>query len=281
MYPATGYGGAAGGPVPPPKRRSPWTWVAIALAGLVVLGLAAFTTARLLGNEGSEVQVPALVGKTQADANRLLTEAGLVGDFDTAPSTAQQKGKVIVSDPAAGFALKEGETVKVTVGGGPATIGVPDVVGLSYEDAAVQLKAAKLVPVRQDTNSDKAAGTVLATSPKPGAQATENQRVTVQVSNGRSKLPDVVGKSDEEATAILNQAGWTSIERQVVAPPDDFDAGTVFRTDPTSGSFVAKDATITLFIAKARPTPAPTTPTPGPTSPTTTPTGSPTSTAGG
>ena len=280
MYPAAGYGTAAGRGAPPPKRRSPWTWVAIAAACLLVLGLAAFTTVQLLGDGGREVEVPALVGKTQADANRLLAEANLVGEFGTAPSTAQQKGKVLSSDPEAGFRLKEGATVKVTVGGGPATIAVPNVVGLSYDDAAAQLKTAKLVPVRQDSNSDKAAGTVLATNPKPGAQATENQRVTVQVSNGRSELPNVVGKSDEEATTILNQAGWTSIERRVEIPPSDFEAGTVFRTDPTAGTFVAKDATVTLFIAKEKPTPTPTTPSPttSPTSPS--PSGSPTSTAG-
>jgi serine/threonine-protein kinase len=281
MYPATGYGGMANGRHgPPPKRRSPWTWVAIALASLLVLGIAAFTTAQLLGNEGREVQVPALVGKTQADANRLLSEAGLNGEYGTAPSTAQQKGKVLSTDPAAGFRLKEGDTVKVTVGGGPATLGLPDVRGLSYDDASAQLKSKKLVPVRQDMNNDAAAGTVVTTNPKPGAQVTEGQRITVQVSNGRSELPDVTGKTDAEATAQLNQAGWTTIQRRTEVPPDDFEPGTVFRTDPTPGSFVPKEATITLFIAKARPTPTPTTPSATPTNPSPSPSGSPTSSTG-
>lgn len=109
MYPPTGYGTGPGRPgPPPPQRRSPWTWVAIALAALLVLGVAAFTTAQLLGGEGKEVAVPTLAGRTQADAQRLLTEAGLTGDFTTVPSTAQQKGKVLSSDPAAGIRLKEG-----------------------------------------------------------------------------------------------------------------------------------------------------------------------------
>ncbi|MFL6128350.1 MAG: Stk1 family PASTA domain-containing Ser/Thr kinase [Mycobacteriales bacterium] len=284
-YPAAygaGYGAADGRPAPPRKRRSPWTWVAIALVSLLVLGLAAFVTAQLLGNETREVRVPALVGRTQADAARLLSEAGLTGEFGTAPSTAQQKGKVLSTDPAAGFLLKEGDTVKVTVGGGPATVALPDVRGLSYDDAAAQLRSKKLVPARQDVNNGATAGTVVSTNPKPGVQVTEGQRITVQVSNGRSKLPDVTGKTDEEATALLNQDGWTTIQRRAEVPPDDFEPGTVFRTDPSPGSFVAKDATITLFIAKARPpTPSPTTPSPSPTTPSPTPSGSPTSTAGG
>ena len=254
MYPASGYGGTANGrpAAPPPKRRSPWTWVAIALVSLLVLGVAAFTTVQLLGNEGREVQVPVLVGKTQADANRLLTEAGLRGDFSTVPSTAQQKGKVLSTDPAAGFGLKENDTVKVSVGGGPAEITLDDYKGLTYEVASAQLEQAKLVPARQDVNNSAAAGTVLSSNPKAGSRVNEGARITLQVSNGRSELPDVVGKTDAEATSQLNQAGWTTIRRQTEIPPDDFEPGTVFRMDPTPGSFVAKDATITLFIAKAR-----------------------------
>ena len=279
MYPPTGYGGtAAGRPAPPPKRRNPWTWVAIALVSLLVLGVAAFTTAQLLGNEGREVQVPALVGKTLADANRLLSEAGLKGDFSTVPSTAQRKGKVISTDPAAGFRLKENDTVKVSVGGGPAEITLDDYKGLTYEVAAAQLEQAKLVPARQDVNNSATAGTVLGSNPKAGSRVNEGARITLQVSNGRSELPDVTGKTEAEASALLNQAGWTTIRRQTEVPPDDFEPGTVFRTDPTPGSFVPKDATITLFIAKAKPkpttaaptTPAPTTPpptTPPPTTP--------------
>jgi serine/threonine-protein kinase len=280
MYPPTGYGGTAGGrPAPPPKRRSPWTWVAIALVSLLVLGAAAFATVQLLGDEGREVQVPALVNRTEADAKRLLSEAGLRGDFSTVPSTAQRKGKVISTDPAAGFALKENDTVKVTVGGGPAQITLDDYKGLTYEVAAAQLEQAKLVPAREDVNNSATAGTVVGSNPKAGARVTEGARITLQVSNGRTALPDVTGKTEAEASAALNQAGWTRIRRQTEVPPRDFEAGTVFRTDPTPGSFVPKDATITLYIAMEKPTPTPTTPSPTPPSPT--PTGSPTSTSDG
>jgi eukaryotic-like serine/threonine-protein kinase len=274
-YPAAGYTGA-GAPGAPPKRRSPWTWVAIVLVSLLVLAAAAFTTAQLLRNETREVQVPALVGRTQADANRLLTEAGLEGDFSTVPSTAQQRGRVISTDPKAGFGLKEGEVVEVRVGGGPARISLEDVTGIPYEDAVQKLRDQKLVPRRVDVNNEAPAGTVVATDPKPGTQVTEGQQITLRVSNGRTELPDVVGKTEEEATAELNQAGWTRIRRQVAIPPSDFEPGTVFRTDPTAGSAVAKDQTITLFIARARPSPSPTTPSPTSPSPSPSPTGSPT-----
>ena len=112
----------------------------------------------------------------------------------------------------------------------------------------------------------------------------EGARITLNVSTGKTALPDVVGKSEQDATAILNRAGFTNIDRQVVQPPDDEEAGTVFRTDPTASSAVSSDQRITLFIAKEKPTPTPTAPTPttpSPTgSPTQSPTGSPTSSPG-
>jgi len=68
-----------------------------------------------------------------------------------------------------------------------------------------------------------------------------------------------------------------------VPPPDDQEAGTVFRTDPTANTAVSTDQRVTLFIAKEKPTPTPTTPSPTPSptgSPTGTPSGSPTSSPG-
>ena len=62
------------------------------------------------------------------------------------------------------------------------------------------------------------------------------------MSNGRIGCPTSSARPTQEATAQLNQAGWTTIERREEMPPDDFEPGTVFRTDPTAGSAVAKDA---------------------------------------
>lgn len=161
------------------------------------------------------------------------------------------------------------------MGGGPAEITLEDYKGLTYEVAEAQLRQAKLVPARQDVNNPAPAGTVLGSNPKAGGQVNEGARITLQVSNGRSALPKVVGKSDEEATKILNEAGWTNIKRITAIPPSDFDAGTVFRTDPTGETFVGKDATITLYLAAEKPTPTPTTPSPSPSSSSPSPTGSP------
>jgi serine/threonine-protein kinase len=267
---------------PATTQRSPWFWVGIAAAVLLVIAAGTFGMVQLLGGGGNDVTVPNLIGQTQAQATRSLQEVGLIPEFTTGLSTPQQKGQVISSDPATGFGLKKGATVSVVIGAGPAQITLDDYKGLQYEDAAAQLRAKKLVPVRHDTNNSAQVGTVLSSNPAANSRVTEGARITLNVSTGKVGLPDVVGRTEQDATAILNRAGFTNIQRQVTPPPDDQEAGTVFRTDPTAGAAVSQDQAVTLFVAQAKPTPTPTTPSPtasasASTSPSTTPTGSPTS----
>jgi beta-lactam-binding protein with PASTA domain/predicted Ser/Thr protein kinase len=287
---AAGYGTrVTGGPPmgPTKKDHSPWFWVGIIAAALLVIAAGAFGLVQLLGGEGDEVTVPNVVGQTQAQATRAIQDAGLAPQLTTGVSAPLQKGLVLSTDPPAGFGLKKGATVSVVVGAGPAQLTLDDYKGQQYADAAAQLRSKKLVPVRKDVNNSAPAGQVVSSNPAANERVTEGQRITLNVSTGKTALPDVVGKSEQDATAILNRAGFTNLDRQVVQPPDDEQAGTVFRTDPTANSAVSADQTITLFIAKEKPTPTPTptpttpSPTPSPTaSPSQSPTGSPTSSPG-
>ncbi|HEX6755372.1 MAG TPA: Stk1 family PASTA domain-containing Ser/Thr kinase, partial [Mycobacteriales bacterium] len=139
-YVGAGYGGPNGGrPPAPARKRNPWGWIALIVVALLVLGLATFITTQLLGGESKEVAVPRLLGATENEARNQLRSAGLNGDFSRIPSPAQDAGKVVKQDPAAGFKLKQGDIVKVAIGAGPATQELADVVGLTYDAAATQL----------------------------------------------------------------------------------------------------------------------------------------------
>ena len=286
QYPAAAYGTRVTGRPPTgpaEKDRSPWFWVGIIAAALLVIAAGAFGVVQLLGGGGDDVTVPNVVGQTQSQAKQTLEGVGLVPEFTTGVSVPQQKGQVISTDPAAGIGRKKGATVSVVIGAGPAQITLDDYKGVPFEDAAASLRSKGLIPVRNDVNNSARAGQVLSSNPPANSRVSEGARITLNVSTGKTALPDVVGKSEQDATAILNKAGFTDIERQVVPPPDDQEAGTVFRTDPTANTAVSTDQRITLFIAKEKPTPTPTTPSPTPSptgSPTGTPTGSPTSSPG-
>jgi serine/threonine-protein kinase len=285
----TAYGGPPyGGGYPSTHRRPPVEedrrgrralgWVALALAVLLVFVLAAFLTARLLGNERDEVPVPSLIGMTRAQAEQAIRDAGLtVGDVGTVASRPQEKGHVVEQDPASGVGRKQGDSVNLVIGAGPDTVTVPDLTGSTYAAAAQQLRALKLRPQRAPIDSSDPEGQVVRTDPRAGSPAGKDQTVKVFVSTGRVRIPDVVGRSEGRAREILNGDGFLDVETVTAIPPDDFPAGTVFRTDPTPGAKAPLEQKITLFVAKEKPTP---TPTPTSLSPTpTTPTASPTQTA--
>jgi serine/threonine-protein kinase len=69
------------------------------------------------GPETTDVEVPPLVGLTQADAESQLTSAGLVASVQTQDTTIQpQDGRVINQSPSQGTSVAEGSTVVITVG---------------------------------------------------------------------------------------------------------------------------------------------------------------------
>lgn len=276
-----GYG-PRGRQTPEPRRGRAVGWIALAVAVLLVFVLAAFVTSRLVGNKQATVSVPTLLGKTRAAAEQALRDARLTPNFSVQASTPDQRDKVISQDPPAGISVKENSTVNVVIGGGPASVSVPDVSGLSFEDARTQLQQAKLSAKRNDVDSDKPVGQVIDSNPKAGARVPEGAVITLNVSNGKVEIPDVTGQTAQEAQRILNQKGFFNVNVKVQVPNDDFTPGTVFAQSPVGGSKATTDQQITILVARAKPvitttvpppttTPPPTSTTPPPSGGTTTP----------
>ena len=92
--------------------------------------------------------VPALANLPAAQAQTLLENAGLKMTVHYVPSSTVPEGSVTASNPGKGTTVLVGSTVDVNVSTGPKQVGVPNVVGQPYENAAGQLKGAgfKVVP---------------------------------------------------------------------------------------------------------------------------------------
>jgi serine/threonine-protein kinase len=101
--------------------------------------------------------------------------------------------------------------------------------------------------------------------------------IKVFVSNGKSGVPNLVGKTLQDAKQALSSGGWTAppkVTSQETNDPNQ--AGVVLEQFPTAGSKYQKDQQISLTVGKyVAPTPSCTT---APTTPTTTPPTTPTTT---
>ncbi|HUZ37371.1 MAG TPA: Stk1 family PASTA domain-containing Ser/Thr kinase [Streptosporangiaceae bacterium] len=250
-----GYGG--GGP-----RRRAWLWWAIG-AALVLAVLGGVTYAFFSGGGGTPV--PLVTGIPVAQAKTEIIKAGLKPVVVQQASVTTRKGYVISSSPPEGNKVAAGSVVTLTVSTGPPKVKIPDVVTQSEPDARNTLvNAGFKVTEVTDQNSTAAPNTVVRQNPPAGTAVTQGSTVTLYVSPGGSKIPDVVNEQVALAEGQLANAGFTNIRINYVTSPGLAD-GIVTQQSPAAGQTVPGSTQITLDVVKNAPTPSPT-PTPTPTS---------------
>jgi eukaryotic-like serine/threonine-protein kinase len=96
-------------------------------------------------------------------------------------------------------------------------------------------------------------GKVIDSDPKPGSKMKKSDRLTLYVGAPAQKVtvPDVSGKSPDEAKQLLKRAGLSvSPEKGERVVQDGEDVGDVVETDPTAGQPVSKGSQVKLIIGK-------------------------------
>ena len=224
----------------------------------------------ILVSEGKPtVSVPNVVGESQAEAIEELTRRGL--DPKTVPiNSSRPEGTVTAQDPRPGLTVVTGTTVRINVSRGPKPVGVPSVIGLPYEQAALQLQTAGFAVRRApDVESDLPQGYVADQSPPGNATAPNGSSVTLTVSKGpaTTELPDVTDTDVATARATLQAAGFkVSVTRQDTDDPAKEDV--VISQDPPGGTPAKPETVVTLYVGRYVAPPTETLPTePVPTEP--------------
>jgi eukaryotic-like serine/threonine-protein kinase len=254
---------------PEDDKRSPWVWVGLVL-GVIAVGVATVLLGRaIFGTPAVEmVAVPDLSGLSVEDAQTELATFGLVlGEQTPQASNDRPKDTILSQNPAANDQIQKGQAVDVVVSTGKEQVEVPDLVNLSSpEDARALLQQNGLLlgPVKQ-VDSDKAAGTVLRQDPDAGTQVDIGSQVSIRVSNGLVKIPDVVGAPQAQAQSDLTNAGFQySVVTQETSQESP---GTVLAQSPVANTPAAKGTLVTITVAVAPPPPT----SPPPVSPSATP----------
>lgn len=194
--------------------------------------------------------VPDVVGKTKDQASAVIKGAGLtLGDVTEQYSASVDSGKVISSDPKAGKVIEHTAKISIVVSKGKEPATIPDVTGMSEDEAKKTLEDAGLKKgkVSKDYSDSVAKGNVIASSPIAGASGYyKGDSVDLTISKGPEKvtIPDVTGKGQDEAKKILEEAGLkVEVNKRLGGP-----FGTVRSTDPAPGSSVKPDSKVTINI---------------------------------
>ena len=192
--------------------------------------------------------VPEVTGKSQDEAQRSLTEAGLtVGAITDAYSEDVPQGQVISQSVAAGTSLAHDSAVDIVLSKGREPLTVPTLSGLSASAAKSAIEDLGLVAAPTEAYSDTVAeGQVISQQTREGSTLHRGDSVAYTVSKGPEKvaIPDVVGLQREEARSLLEGAGFTVKEEAILG---GF-FGTVRSSDPAAGTMTKKGSTVTITI---------------------------------
>jgi len=89
-----------------------------------------------------KLSVPEVTGLTLADATAKLKEKGYeLKAGESLPSPTVAAGSVVEQDPAAGSALERGKAVTVKTSSGVGEVELPNLVGMSHEQAKTKVEA--------------------------------------------------------------------------------------------------------------------------------------------
>ena len=269
-----GNGGYDGGG--PEQRRGSRRWIPWVISGLVVLAAIIVAVLMLNNGGGGTVNVPLVNGETYAQAATQIKAAGL-NPVENKESSTVKQGLVISTNPDNGNSVAKNSTVTVNVSTGAANIALPNLQGSQASQAEQQLRTLGFTNVTPtvDAQSTAPSGQVDHMTPAPGSYP-PNQPITLYVSGGGQKVPNVVDQTAAVAQAILRQDGFQVQTTSTPAPASQMvQPGTVYNQNPAAQQVEPKGTLIQIFV---QPQNATSSPTPSDTS---TPTGTATPTGGG
>jgi serine/threonine-protein kinase len=222
---------------------------------LAALGLSAYLTTGIIVRGKPEVVVPDLTGSDTVSALNQLAGLGLslkIQGFDHSGKIA--KDRIIDQDPLPGMKVKSGRDIRVVLSKGPRARIVPELRGLSLEQAQsillqneIELGQISYAYSAEGQEADR----VLAQTPAPSTEVGKEGRVDLLISLGPRPqaliLPDFTGQNVNQVLLKLEQAGLKAGPVRYDFRPN-WPLGAVLLQDPPPGSRIVPGTEVTLTV---------------------------------
>ncbi|HET6951082.1 MAG TPA: Stk1 family PASTA domain-containing Ser/Thr kinase [Acidimicrobiales bacterium] len=212
------------------------------------------STIKLTISSGPElVLVPDVLGKTQPEASKLLTDAGFVVNAVPVENDDVEEGRVVSQNPPGNTQAGKGSQVQIDVSSGSQTKKVPNVSNQDEATARDILAGAGFtnIQTRQEASDSVPAGTVIRTEPAPNTDAKPTDTITLVISSGADRVivPPVQNLSEQNARSALEGVGLkVSVQEQRVTNPAQ--DGIVLTQSPSAGASADAGDTVTIYIGK-------------------------------
>lgn len=199
-------------------------------------------------------------GRSFDDVKKELIDLGFDEDRikeELESSDDVDEGDIISQSPAAGREVSPAEDeITFKVSSGPDSFAMDNYYGMTEADARAALTSRGVDRSQIEVNyqsSSQPSGTIIAQAPATGETVVTSQTtITLTVSSGQEmvNVPRIVGKSQADAEADLNEAGLDSTFEEEDGYNDSVPAGHVVRVSPGAGTSVEVGSTVTVTISK-------------------------------
>lgn len=194
------------------------------------------------------LQIPAdLIGLTLEEAEAAIVEAGFSDvSVQEAYSRDAPAGTVTSIDPGEGETVRHDAQITLTVSMGPEPVTMPQLVGTSWEEARQQLDDLGLsANVTEQYSDEVAEGVVISQGSDAGTTLYDGDSIDVVVSLGPEyvEVPNVYGRQVEEATQILEEAGFVVEVNRIASF-----FNTVGAQSPSAGEQARRGSTVTISV---------------------------------
>ena len=220
------------------------------LIALAVLAGLFFGGKAIIDRSIFTVKVPDVMGMDIDEAVRVLKQAGLTETHKAMPNDDVARNLVYVQNPGADTTIRKGDAVILVISSGPVPFEMPNVTGMTA-DEATNLLAGKKMNITRDraASTEVQKGRIISQIPAAGDQVTRDDPVTLTVSGGSTTIPALAEKTLEEAEEMLakqNLTVQTGLKYQAAENPAQH--GLIAASLPEAGSLAAEDSPVQLTL---------------------------------
>ncbi|GLU49876.1 Stk1 family PASTA domain-containing Ser/Thr kinase [Nocardiopsis ansamitocini] len=226
----------------------------LALLALAVLGSFVFIGWLFLRGGAEAITVPDLSGETVEQARTELTDAGFTNvaqDTKEQASEDVEEGLVVGTDPPSGQSISEGTSITIVVSSGTGQTDVPNIQGMTKDQAESALNNAglKLGSTSEREDGSAPEGTVLESDPAIDSTVETGTSVNVVLAKAVSqvKVPNLSGLNEDQARSRLEELGLGLNPQQEEAAGTT--PGTAIRQDPGADAMVDPGSEVTVVFA--------------------------------
>jgi len=274
----------------PEKKSKAWVWVGLILALIVAAGIIFWqldlpeptdeTTPNLAimpnvvnGTEDAALEallaegIAIIVPDVEEGEGAGEDEGGILAEIaNLAPaepnldlitvtedySSTIPEGYVISQYPEAGTELEDpaNQAVRLTISKGPELFSVPNLVGMTLEEARLAVADFNFeIASSTEHNDDVPAGQIISQSPEAGAEREEGAAIRVVVSEGIESVsvPDVRTMTQQQAENELTGRGFRVTVNEVYS--NDVREGVVIDQNPRDGAMLQRGSSVEITVS--------------------------------